>query len=199
MRYYDYETAITNHWLRSGIGPREAAAELQHACVDVEVDEETIRKLEATWQEKHDPILIIYGLLGEAWKRLAGFDCEDVHMPADHTDVVGYLAAATSSKFSVQDVTQAVEPNGNLNLSLTHAGKVYAFTFEDNGSWLNVAGLLAGLNSILEEIDITERFIELYAGEGPGVAVFAVPDKFLPAASKLGIRLGISSSPESAG
>jgi hypothetical protein len=192
LRYYEYQAAITKHWLQSEIGPREAAALLQPACSDTQADEEKIRELEALWQKNHDPILIIYGILGDAWHRLAGFDCEDVHSPADHTVVVGYLAAATANKFIVEGVAQTVEPNGNLKLSLTHDGKGYAFTFEDNGSWLNLSGLLAGLNSVLEELCIQERFVELYAGEGPGIVAFVLPNKFLPAAHELGIKLELS-------
>src|SRR5580698_10504714 len=44
LEYRDYEEAITNHWLELGIGPREAAFELQPACGDVDLHEETIRK-----------------------------------------------------------------------------------------------------------------------------------------------------------
>jgi hypothetical protein len=48
---------------------------------------------------------------------------------------------------------------------------------------------LAGLNRVLEELSVQERFIELYAGDGPGVVAFALPDKFVLAARKLGIWL----------
>ena len=96
----------------------------------------------------------------------------------------------TSNKLTPEYVTQSVEPNGDLKLALTHDGKTYAFTFEDFGSWCNLSGLLAGLNRVLDELLIPERFIELYVGgEGPGVVVFALPDKFVLAAGKLGIRL----------
>ncbi len=192
MRYRDYEAAITSHWLQSGIGPREAAAELQPACGDVEADEETIRKLEARWRQEHDALDIVFGILGGPWNRLAGFDCEDVHSPADHRDIVGYLGAVTSNKLAAQNVVQSVEPNGDLKLSLTHEGKAYAFTFEDYGSWCNLSGLLGGLNRVLEELHIPEQFIELYTDEGPGVVVFALSDKFVLAARKLGIRLELT-------
>jgi hypothetical protein len=131
---------------------------------------------------------------------LAGFDCENVQSPADHRDIVRYLGAATSNKFAAENVIQSVEPNGDLKLSLMHAGKAYAFTFEDHGSWCNLSGLLAGLNRVLEELRIRERFIELYiGGEGPGLVVFALPDKFVLAARKLGIRLELAASPTSRG
>lgn len=189
MRYHDYEAAITSHWLQSGIGPREAAAKLQPACGNVEVNEETIRKLEAKWRQKHDPISIVYGLLGETWNRLAGFDCEDVQSPADYIHIVGYLAAISSNNIVAADVKQSIEPNGDLKISLTRGGSTYSFTFENCGSWCNLSGLLAGLNHLLEECSIPERFIELYAGDGPGVVAFVIPNKFLPAALDLGIQL----------
>lgn len=93
-----------------------------------------IRKLEAKWQEKHDALDIVFGILGGHWNRLAGFDCEDVHAPADHTNIVGYLATATSRKLPAENVIQSVEPSGDLRISLTHEGNAYAFTFEDCGS-----------------------------------------------------------------
>ncbi len=80
-----------------------------------------------------------------------------------------------------------------MAISSSH-GKTYAFTFEDYGSWCNLSGLLVGLNRVLEELHIPEHFIEVYAGEGPGVVVFALPDKFVLAARKLGIWLELASS-----
>ncbi len=156
----------------------------------MEADEETIRRLEAKWQQQHDAFGVVLEILGGSWNRLAGFDCEDVQSPADHRDIVGNLCALTTNKLTAENVTQSVEPNGDLKLALTHDGKTYAFTFEDFGSWCNLSGLLAGLNRVLDELLIPERFIELYVGgEGPGVVVFALPDKFVLAAGKLGIRL----------
>jgi len=195
LRYHDYIAAITNHWLQSSIGPREAIAELQAACGGVEADEETIRRLEAKWRQQHDAFGVVLRILGGSWNRLSGFDCEDVQSPADHGVIVGYLSALTTNKLTAKNVTQSVEPNGDLKLSLTHDGKTYAFTFEDYGSWCNIPGLLFGLNRVLEELSVQERFIELYAGEGPGVVVFALPDKFVLAARKLGIQVEQASSP----
>ncbi|MFZ3310678.1 MAG: hypothetical protein WA280_15035, partial [Xanthobacteraceae bacterium] len=108
----------------------------------------------------------------------------------DHTGIVGYLCKSTANKLVAKNVVQSIEPNGDLKLSLTHQGNSYAFTFEDGGSWCNLPGLLVGLNRVLEELRIPERFIELYTGEGPGIVAFVLPDKFIPAARDLGIRLG---------
>ncbi|HTV26531.1 MAG TPA: hypothetical protein VMF32_01990 [Xanthobacteraceae bacterium] len=70
----------------------------------METDGDTIRRLEARWQEEHNALDIVFGILGGPWNRLAGFDCEDVHSPADNTNIVGYLAAATSNKLAVENV-----------------------------------------------------------------------------------------------
>jgi hypothetical protein len=49
--------------------------------------------------------------------------------------------------------------------------------------------VLVGLNRVLEELHIPERFIELYAGgEGQGIVVFAFSDKFVLAARELNIQ-----------
>lgn len=197
MQFHNYKKRMTSLWLQLGIGPREAAAKLQAACGNIELDEETIQELEARWQQNHDAISIVYGILAGPWNRLAGFDCEDVVSPADHTHIVGYLGATTANKFVAENVVQSIEPNGDLRLSLTHEGNTYALTFEDGGSWCNLSGLLVGLNRLLEELHIPERFIELYAGDGPGVVAFVLPDKFLHAARELGIQLELRFSPAS--
>jgi hypothetical protein len=121
---------------------------------------------------------------------LAGFDCEDVESPADHTKIVFYLAAIAGDQFAVDDVVQTIEPNGDLRLLLMHQGNAHSFTMEDHGSWCNVPGTLDGLNRILERLGITERFIELYTGGGgAGIVAFVRPDKFLPVARELNIQL----------
>ena len=163
---------------------------LQPACCGTGLNEDSIRELEVNWRQKPDAERVIFKMLGDLWKCLTGFDCEDVHDPADHVSVVAYLAGITANKFLVDDVRQSVEVSDDLKLSLTHKGKAHAFSFPGNGSWLNLPGLLSGLNEILEELNIPGRFIELYQGnEGPGVVVFVLPQMFLPAARELGIRL----------
>jgi hypothetical protein len=190
VSYVDPNATMTAHWLQSGIGPREAAAKLQPACGDVELGEETIQELEVKWRRERNAAHIVYGILGGPWNRLAGFDCKDVESPADHTKIVRYLAAVTGDQFAVDDVMQTIEPNGDLTLALTHQGNPYSFTVRDHGRWCNVPDTLDGLNGILERLGLTERFIELYTGGGgAGIVAFVRPDKFLPVARELGIRL----------
>jgi hypothetical protein len=186
----EYDAVMTEHWLQSGIGPREIWTKLHVSHADVGSDEGAIQNLEARWRKRPGAFGIILGILGGVWNRLAGFDCEDIKMPADHARVVVSLAAITGNKFVVHDVTQTVEPGDKLKLALVHEGKTHSFTFEDNGTWLNLSGLLSSLNIVLQELDIRERFIELYAGDGGAALVtFARPDSFLAVARELGIRL----------
>jgi hypothetical protein len=194
MASSDYRAEMTARWLQLGIGPREVAAKLQPACCATELDEDSIHELETRWRQNPKAEYVIFKILGDFWKCLTGVDCEDVHLPADHISVVGDLAGITANKFRVDDVVQLAQPNDELTLSLTHEGKAHAFTFPDNGSWLNLAGLLSGLNGILQQLNVPRRFIELYQGhEGQGVVVFVLPDKFLPVARELGIRLNLPS------
>jgi hypothetical protein len=187
----DFEALMTGHWLRFNIGPREAAAKLQPACGNVEpLDEATLLKLETNWQQQRNAFHIALAILGGPWNRLAGFDCEDVESPADHTHIVHCLAAATDDKLVAEDVVQTTEPNDNLRLTFKCRGNSYSFTFEGNGSWVNLPGTLGGLNHILEQLGAQERFIELHcAGAGPGIVAFVLPGVFLPAARELHIRL----------
>ena len=182
---------MTAHWLHSSIGPREAAAKLRPACGNVEpLDGATLEKLETEWRKERNAFHIVLGILGGAWNRLAGFDCEDVESPADHTRKVRYLAASTGGRFTAESIEQTVEPNEDIGLAFTHQGSRYSFTFENNGSWVNLPGILDGLNQVLDKLGMQERFIELYNwGQGAGVVTFVRPDLFLPAARELHIRL----------
>jgi hypothetical protein len=187
----DFEEAMTTCWLQRGIGSREAAAKLQAACGDVEqLSEAKLKELELKWEQKRNAFYIVLAILGGPWNRLAGFDCEDVSHPADHTDIVHYLAASTGGRFIVEDVEQAAEPNNDIRLTFNHEGDRYSFTFETNDTWVNLPGMLDGLNHVLEQSGARERFIELYNGRGgAGIVAFVLPDAFVPAARELHLRL----------
>ena len=61
MSQLDFEAEMTAHWLQSGIGPRQAAAEIQPACVGVELlSEEAIQKLEVRWQQEPDALRVLF-------------------------------------------------------------------------------------------------------------------------------------------
>ncbi|HZR62084.1 MAG TPA: hypothetical protein VFA80_14135 [Xanthobacteraceae bacterium] len=190
MSDFDFEAAMTVHWLGHNIGPREAAAKLRPACGNGEpLAEAKLEELETNWKEERSAFGILLAILSE-WHRLTGFDCEDVEWPADHARKVWYLSEITGGRFVVEDVEQTIEPNDHVRLTLTHRGNRYSFTFQHDGTWINLPGLLNGLNQVLERLGIPERFIELYlSGEGPGLVTCVLPDVFLPAARELHIRL----------
>lgn len=181
---------MTAHWVQSNIGPREAAAKLRPACGNVEpLGEPTLEKLETRWRQDRDAFGALLAILGE-WRRLAGFDCEDVEWAADHACILHYLAASTSNRFAVEEVEQTVEPNDHVRLSFTHQGNRYSFTLQHDGTWVNLPGILDGLNHVLEQLGLRERFIEIYNwGQGAGVVAFVLPDAFVSAARALHIRL----------
>lgn len=190
MSELDFEAAMTAHWLQCSIGPREAAAKLRAACGNPEAfTEAKLQELETKWVEERSAFGILLAILSE-WNRLAGFDCEDVSWPADHTRKVRYLVASTGGRFTAEDVEQTVESNDNLRLTFTHHADRYSFTFPHDGTWVNLPGLLDGLNDVLERLEIPERFIELYLGNsGPGLVAFVFPEVFVPVAHELHIRL----------
>jgi hypothetical protein len=71
-----------------------------------------------------------------------------------------------------------------------HRGKGYSFSIQHQGRWLNLSGVLEGLNGILGRLGMPERFIEL--GEGGyecAVVTFVHAEKFLAAARELHIQL----------
>ena len=100
--------------------------------------------------------------------------------------MVRYFAKIAADKFTIDDVVQTIQSNGDVRLLLTQRGDSYSFTVPSNGSWLSVPGTLDGLNQILDRLAVSERFIELdLGGQGPGVVAFVRPDIFclLPANS----------------
>ncbi len=121
---------MTAHWLQSGIGPRDAVAKLQPTCDGEALSEEFLPELEDKWQDQRDAALIVYAILGGPWNRLAGFGLKDVISPADHTQIVHFLAKTTGNQFAVDDVVQTDNPNGDVNLLVMHRGKRYSFDVE---------------------------------------------------------------------
>ena len=59
--------------------------------------------------------------------------------------MVRYFAKIAADKFTIDDVVQTIESNGDVRLLLTQRGESYSFTVPSNGSWLNVPGTLDGL------------------------------------------------------
>ncbi len=71
MSQLDFEAEMTAHWLQSGIGPRQAAAKIQPACVGVELlSEEAIQKLEVRWQQEPDAFSVVLSILGQRLARI---------------------------------------------------------------------------------------------------------------------------------
>lgn len=183
----DSETAMTIHWVRNKITPRVAAAKLTSACGDRALSEATIEELEATWREKFDASSIVWGLLGE-WHRITAVVYKDVVSPVDHDDEVRKLGEISADRFSIEEVVQTIEDDGNLRVLPVHRGQGFSFAVENHGRWCNVDALLDGLNGILESLGLAERFIQL--GENrdsyaAAVVAFAHADKFLAAAREL--------------
>lgn len=186
----DPETAMAVHWLLHDIGPREVVARLQPACGDEQLSEEAIEKLEAKWRAEFDARWILFNVLGGRWNRLAGIVCKTGTSPAEHDGLIEDLAAVTSGRFIVEDVAQTIEPSGDLRLLFVHQGAGYSFSVQNDGRWLNLSGVLDGLNGILESLDMPERFIEL--GEGGyecAIVTFVHAEKFFAAARELRIQL----------
>jgi HEAT repeat protein len=187
----DSKTAMVVHWLLNDIGPREVIAKLRPACGDKEISEAAIEKLEEKWRTDFNGELFVWNILSEPPNCLAGIVCKTVTSPAEHERLVEDLAKITNGRFAVEDVAQTVEPNGEeLRLLLVHRGKGYSFSIQHEGRWLNLSGVLRGLNGILEGLGMPERFIEL--GEGGyecAVVTFVHAEKFLAAAQELHIQL----------
>jgi HEAT repeat protein len=186
----DPETMMAVHWLLNDIGPREVVAKLRPACGDKELSETAIEKLEEKWRTEFKAESLLWSILGDFGGRLAGIVCKTVTSPADHDGLIEDLAAITSGRLTVEDVAQTVEPSGDLQLLFVHGGSGYSFSVQNHGRWLNLSGVLEGLNGILERLAMPERFIEL--GEGGGecaVVTFVHAEKFLPIARELRIQL----------
>lgn len=91
------------------------------------------------------------------------------------------------------NVVARVLPGGNIVVDKDAAFPTMRMTMSPN------------IKSIINPVDTTPRYWGFPlaeptpGGEGPVVVVFALPDKFVLAARKLGIRLELASSPASNG
>jgi HEAT repeat protein len=185
----DRDTAMTIHWLRTDIGPKDVIDRLQHACGGVALSIEKIGEFEAKWREKPDARNILYTLLAE-WNRIAVVFRKTVVSPVDHAEVIRKLTAISQDRFALDEVVQTIEPGGDLRVLLVHRGAGYSLLLENRGRWCNADGVLAGLNGILKSLGLAERFIELYAGaRDVAVVAFVRADEFRTAAGELGISL----------
>lgn len=186
----DPETAMTLYWLLNDIGPRDVIAKLRPACGNKEVSETAIEKLEQKWRTDFNAESFVWNILSEPPNCLAGIVCKTVTSPAEHDELIKDLAAVTNGRFIVEDVAQIVESSGELQLLFLHRGAGYSFFIQNHGRWLNLPGVLEGLNGILQRLGMPERFIEL--GEGGyecAVVTFVHAEKFLAAARDLHIQM----------
>jgi HEAT repeat protein len=184
--------AMTVGWLLGDIGPREAAAKLQPACGDVAASEEVLQDLDAKWEKNPDATQVVWALL-HAWNRLAVPFYKTVEATVDHDDTVRALAAIAGEHFTVDEVVQTTEPSGDFRILLVHRGTGYSFPVENHGRWCNVPAVIDGLNGILDQLALPERFIELDSGTSDiGLVTFARADIFMPLARELDIQLGRS-------
>jgi hypothetical protein len=189
--HVDPPTAMTIHWLRTGLGPREAAARLAPAYGLTEPGAEEIAELVAKWREEPDALHIVYGLLGEAWNRIAAFDSKDVVAP-DHAKIVGDLAGITGGRFALDDVvqTEKAHRDADFQVLFAHNGVGYSLPLRNHGRYVDVRGLLDGLNGVLERLGYPERFFVLHAfGTTFVIATFARAEEFLTAVHELHIPL----------
>jgi HEAT repeat protein len=180
----DRDTAMTIHWLRAHIDPAEAVEKLGPAFGEAALSAEQLEKLKADWDERHDAQQIVWGLLGE-WNRLGVVMRKTVDATPNHDEVVADFAKITGDQFSLSDIVQTVEPDGQLRLLFVHRDQGYSFRVEHHGRYVNVRGILDGLNDILKRLGHLERFIALPTGTSDVVLVtFAHPDMFLAAATR---------------
>jgi HEAT repeat protein len=184
------EIAITVRWLLNDIGPREAAAKLHPACGDVPASDEVLQDLEAKWRTAPDANGVVWTLLG-GWNRIAVPFYKTVESPVDHAETVRKLTAISGERFAVDEVVQTTESSGDFRVLLVHQGTGYSFPVQNHGRWCNVRAVLDGLNDILDNLGLPERFIELASGTSDvALVTFAREDIFMPLARELGIRLG---------
>lgn len=184
------ELATTVHWLLNDIGPSQVAAKLQPACGGAEASKATIDEIEETWRTNFSADGVLYSLIGGSWHRLAVVLYKTVDRIADHAELIRDLSASTGDQFTLEDVAQTVESNGELRLLFVYRGVGYSFCVESNGRRLNLRGVLDGLNTILSQLGRDERFIQLYAGGWEAaIVVFVHAEKFLTAARELHIQL----------
>jgi HEAT repeat protein len=189
----DPEIAVTVRWLLSDIGPREVAAKLRPACGEVAASDQVLQDLDTKWRTAPDASGVVWTLLG-GWNRIAVPFYKTVQSPVDHAETVRKLTAISGERFAVDEVVQTTESSGDFRVLLVHQGAGYSFPVQNHGRWCNVRAVLDGLNGILDNLGLPDRFIELDSGTSDvALVTFARADIFMPLARELGVRLGRAS------
>ena len=91
------------------------------------------------------------------------FDCEDANVPPDYPSLVGELAALSDGEILAGRVAMSVKEPAEVQLRIDADSREALLTLQYQGDWIDVDGLLSGLNRLLAKIKSPRRFYVLQA------------------------------------
>lgn len=98
------------------------------------------------------------------------FDCENTFTPPDYPGLVGELVAPTDGEIVPGRVTVAVRSETGLEVRIDTPAQRTILELQYQGDWIDVDGLLSGLNYLLSKQRSPRRYVPL-AAEGQWVMV----------------------------
>ena len=126
------------------------------------------------WQ-KDDSFPTMLALLSESG-RVHWFDCEDADSPPDYLALISDLIALSGGEIIVRNAAVSIEPPASLELRINTGAHAVTIHLQHQGDWIDVEGLLSGLNRLLAEMQSPRRYYPLAAGGQAACLVLANMD-----------------------
>ncbi|WP_428393726.1 HEAT repeat domain-containing protein [Lichenicoccus sp.] len=98
------------------------------------------------------------------------FDCEDADT---YPRLVGELVALSGGEITIGNTVMAVEPASGLTLRLSVDGLTTLLKLDRQGDWIDVEGVLSGLNGLLEAMHSPRRYYALATNDQFAFVVLA--------------------------
>jgi hypothetical protein len=177
------------YWHLNNLTPRAAIDQFVQAKIIPVPSDEVIDKLEEYWEGDHQPFGFILELL-HSQKRISWFDCETSWVQVNYKDLMGTLLDIAKDVFPVEAVSQQVyEESGESDVQFVYNNKAYTIKARYFGDWYDVEAVFYGLNTVLAETNLAERFLLLYTGDQTCIPVFLPELAFRQIAANLRIPL----------
>ena len=137
---------------------------------------------------KDDTSETIAGLLHEGGRSRA-FDLEDACTPPDYPVLVGELVALSNGEIVISKVSVSAKPT-MLEMELTTDALTVLVRLQHQGDWIDVDGLLSGLNQLLTAAGSSKRYYPLVPSGQFALVVLARADAMTPLVSDLRFPIG---------
>ena len=107
--------------------------------------------------------------------RVHWFDCEDAHSPPDYLGLLAELLALSGGEIVVKNAVVSIKPPASLELRIDTNARAVKIDLQYQGDWIDVEGLVSGLNGLLAEMHSPRRYYPVAAvGQAAGLILAKV-------------------------